>query len=150
MFSMASLIFSGCIKEKKVHCADHISEILYYVSFVGFRPEILDTILIHRFSNTTAWDTTYLVTDTSLKVINDTSSSTLYLQPGSRYKISFTQSPLTFELKDPQYPKGREFVAIGNCNSARSSVSPPTEITVNGVQQKLDVVSINKAVVYLK
>ncbi len=149
MLSMALLILVGCIKGKKVHCKDHISEIPYYVVFVGFKPEVLDTILVYQYSDN-GRDTNYYVVDTSLTVINDTSSPVLYFYPGWQYRITFSESPAVFELKNPQYPKGREFEAIGDCTSARSNVSTPESITVNGQSQDFFILNTNRAVVYLK
>lgn len=150
VLSLVFVIFEGCTKHKEVHCLNTIVHIQYYAAFVGLKPEMLDTIMIHESLSTGTWDTSYIVTDTSLKIINDTSSHVLNLYPGYSYKISFPQSPLVFELKDPEYPQDEPFLAEDNCGSARSSVSPPTAITVNGQKQAVIEVSINHGVVFLK
>jgi hypothetical protein len=143
------LIFAGC-KKKKVHCVDDISPIPYWVSFIGFDPEVLDTIQVHRYSNDPRDSSAnYLVSDTAVTFSNDTSSPILYFHPGWIYEISFLNDERKFELRDPQYPKAKEWDGE-SCSSLRFWVSPPTSISVNGQQQFFKEIGTNNVTVYLK
>ncbi len=147
---------SAC-KKNKVVCYDSVYQIPFYISFVGFPLESLDTIIVAKypvgdnFTNYTSIDT---ILSFGLTIENDT-SSILFRANGSaflgyketEFKIVLLGVSDTFYVKEAKYMQPRRFIANENCGGARQHSVSPYEININGLI--INSISYNRSI-YLK
>lgn len=132
----------GC-KKKEVVCYDSVYEIPFYISFVGFPLESLDTVIVAEYpvgDNFTNYISIDTILSYGLKIKNDT-SGILYRARDWAYqgfnetehKIFLLGESDTFYVKDAKYMKPSRFLAKENCGSARQQTAGPSEININGL-----------------